>query len=288
MNIKEKEGYTHEAYSDESSYHHQKYAAICLFSVESSFSNEINTKINQILTESNVKELKWIKINGAKGRFCANKVIDYLFKIYTHSKFRIDILIWDMKERKERYSEGDILILKKMYYHLFKNVLKRRWPKDAKWILFPDEQGAIDWEESKRILDHTASRTNIKKIGSKLLFELKEDFQVVKIKEVPSHKFPLCQIADLFGGMGAFSYNNQQISKSHPGQKTLTGQNVEFTNAQKEKLVVLNYFKNKCKAKNIKLVFSPGLRTANPNDKINFWYFKYKAEKRGNRTLNRF
>ncbi|HDZ61440.1 MAG TPA: DUF3800 domain-containing protein [Candidatus Pacearchaeota archaeon] len=269
------ENATHEAYSDESHYNSPKYASIGIVSLEKKISNKLKNKIQQILNESKVKEIKWKNIRSARERLCAQKIIDYLFEIIPYEEFRIDIIIWDVKERKTRFLEDDILILKKKYYHLFKNVFKKRWSNNIKWELFPDEHGALDWEESKRILDNEASTIKIKQKDGEIIFDLIKHFHIVQIKEVNSQNTPLCQIADLFAGMGAYSYLKKNLFNLSPKQRDLSGNKISLSGGDKEKINVLRYFKIRCEEKNLSIHLKKGLTTLNPSDKINFWFFKF-------------
>ena len=40
-----------------------------------------------------------------------------------------------------------------MYYHLFRWVLKKAWPSELDWHLFPDTQDSIEWDTMQDVLD---------------------------------------------------------------------------------------------------------------------------------------
>ena len=150
--MKKEKLHTHEAYSDESSHNQGFYGAISLISLEKELSKEMNNKIKSILETSNVAELKWNKIRSAKHRYCAFKVIDYLFSVPWTNRFRIDVVIWNIQERKRKYSQDDIASLKRMYHHIFKNIVQR-WPNESSWKFFPDRHTEIDWKKTEEILN---------------------------------------------------------------------------------------------------------------------------------------
>ncbi len=284
---KENEGVTHLAYSDESNYNNPNYAAICLITLKKEDFEKINSDLSEILKSSNIAEFKWKNIGKARERFCAEKIISYV--IENRDKLRIDVLIWDVKERKEKYPEKDMVILKKMYYQLYKNVLKNRWPAEAKWFLYPDEHSAMNWNETKEILDNSSIKMKIiRKGGEELNVLLIKDFHVLGIKEVNSHNSTLCQVADLFSGMSACSYIEYNLINLSEDQHKLTENNHALSNSEKEKIKVMNNFRRKCREKEFNISFSNGFRTIDPSCPINFWYFKYIDHKTNNQSLKKW
>ena len=97
-----------------------------------------------------------------------------------------------------------------MYYHLFKNVLQRRWPAGSVWKLCPDENSALDWITAQDVLDATGLELRVEGDlfdGGTFRVRLARDFGIQKICEMCSADTPLCQLADLFAGLGAYSHS---------------------------------------------------------------------------------
>ncbi len=249
--------YTHEAYSDESNYNFQDYMSVCMISFEKSLTLKLNEQINNILKESNVQEFTWKKLNSAKNRFCAIKLLKLIINYCKNEMVRIDVLICPIKNRKKLFRDNEVNLLKKMYYQLFINVLMKRWAIDTKWVLFPDEQGAIDWYEMRQILNHTIK--NIKSITPSC-----------------STITPICQIADLFGGMAVFSYQNPQKLFLDIEQKTLFNIESGLSNSDIERVEVCKLFKSLCNRNGLNIILDKGYKTIDPNEKINFWFFEVK------------
>ena len=281
--------HTHVAYSDESYYHGGEYSSICMISMKFNDAIQLEKEIKKILDSSGLNELKWSKLGSARERFCVIKVLDAIFPFLKNKSLRIDTVIWNNYDRKKQIAENNNIILSKMYFHLFKNVLTKRWSADAEWIIFPDQQGVIDWEELKKILDNVSSKIFTKKrAGGGILFEIKKDFSISDIEEIDSKETPLCQIADFFSGLAAFFHLECSTCNLSPGQKTLDNSNFNFSNRQKERMEILKYIKNKFSGNSFEITFDPikGMYTKNPNGQINFWQFKMNISKYNNQSLS--
>mgnify|MGYP001568944883 CR=1 FL=1 len=280
--------YAHVAYSDEAYYHGGEYSSICMVSMKYNIAIALEESMKKILKDSGLKELKWSKLGSARERFCALKLIDLIYPLIKQKSIRIDTLIWNNYERKDQRAENNNIILSKMYYHLFKNVLTRRWPSDVEWIIFPDEQGVIDWEELKKILDNVSSKIFIKKKeDGGHIFEIKRDFNLPEIEQVDSKEAPLCQIADFFSGLAAFFHLECSTCNLSIEQQTLNKKEFNFSNKQKERMEVLRYIKDKFSGSSFEITFDPikGMYTKNPNGQINFWQFKMNVSRYKNKSI---
>lgn len=249
---------THIAFSDESNYNNPLYASISIISIEKSLVDKLNKDLLLILQDSNIKEFSWKWLRSGKQRHCAIKLINNLFKVIKEGKFRIDTLIWSVEERKKKFPENDVLMLKKMYHHLFKNVLMLRWPPNTNWGLFPDRHSAINWKKQEEILGYCMSEREF------------------LIHEIPSLENPLGQIADLFAGMGAFSYTHRNKLLLNKKQTKLFGGKNNLSNSEKEKIELCNHLKKLCNLQDQEILYSKGFETKDPSFFINFWFFKFK------------
>lgn len=283
--------HTHVAYSDEAYHHGGKYSSICMLSLAVDTALELEAKMRSLLTESGLNEFKWSKLGSARERLAAIKIIDLVFPYLKNKSLRIDTVIWDSYKRKEQIPEDNITILGKMYFHLFKNVFSMRWPKEAEWAVFPDQQGAIDWIELEKILGNVSSRVFIrKKEDGNHSFEIKRSFSVNGIEQVDSKKSPLCQIADFFSGLSAFYSLDCPNCNLSVSQSTLDNTKAKLSNKQKERIEVLRHIKEKFKGSSFEVTFdsSQGIYTKNPNGQINFWQFETNLSKYKNASLNKW
>lgn len=61
--------------------------------------------------------------------------------------------MWDITDsRHDIQGRDDIANLGRMYHHLFVDILRNRWPDDARWMVHPDENSALDWYETHRLV----------------------------------------------------------------------------------------------------------------------------------------
>ncbi|MBC7249932.1 MAG: DUF3800 domain-containing protein, partial [Anaerolineae bacterium] len=144
---------THVAYSDESFYNRGRYRSIAMVTLEADSSEPFSRSVRRLLDESEVKEFKWQKLRQARERFAAQKLVDFVIEKALLGILRVDVLTWDTEDSRHKIQgRDDIANLQRMYYHLFKDALKR-WPGDSTWRLYPDENSALDWETVRDYLD---------------------------------------------------------------------------------------------------------------------------------------
>lgn len=288
--MKEENKPTHVAYSDEAYYLNSGYGSISMISLKVEDLDNLNQKIKNCLESSGVKEFKWESTGSAKYRFCAKKMIDIVFEFAKQKKIRIDTIIWNSNKRKEFLPEGDLVILGKMYYHLYKNVLTKRWPK-SNWKLYPDKQTAIDWNEISKILKNVSSELIIKNdSGGKLQISEKSRYQIIELSEIDSKESCLCQITDLFSGLAAYYHLESHNCNLSPYQNLLDRSNRNASNKDLERYGIIEHLKQKSKKSSMEIIFDSlkGLRTHNPNNSINFWQFEIKQGRHNNQKLSKF
>jgi len=199
---------THIGFSDESNWSKGRYRSIGL--VTCSLSNLIafENEFQQLLRDSNISELQWKKLNCADKRKAAKKVCEFVLDKTRMRSMRVDVMIWDIEDSRHNIvGRDDIANLQRMYYHLFRHVMKARWPSDAVWCFQPDKHTAIDWMTMQACLDNSAVSIDLAphaKGGFRL--QLRREFRIEEINAVTSSDHPpLLQIADLFAGIAVFS-----------------------------------------------------------------------------------
>jgi len=275
------------AYSDESYQTGSRYRSIAVITLDATNDNAITLSFSEILQDSGIREFKWERLRQARERFAALKMLDKTIQLSTQGSLRVDVLVWDIRDYRHQVpGRDDVANLQRMYYHLFKNVLQRRWPAGSTWRLCPDENTALDWATVHDYLD--TAGVEIKVNGNLFLggfrLRLERDFRVLQISEVCSAETPLCQLADLFAGLGAFSYLAYDRYESwlsvQSGQMRLElgldNSNPELGKSDRERFVIMKHLDDECKKRKMRVGIrsSRGFKTYDPRLPINFWLYE--------------
>ena len=275
---------SHSSFSDES-YLGSRFRSISLLSMEKNNEDSISDQIASILSQSDVSEFKWHKLGGAKYRFAAKMLIDYVIKMCLEKHLRIDVLIWDIEDSRHKISKrNDQANLQRMYYHLFNCTLKKRWPSDSTWELFPDEQSAIDWSTMGDVLFHSGRDFRLdRNLFSQEQFGylLFHDYKIRKIIEMKSHDCPLVQVADLFAGIGAYSHDSFQKYQEWKRRTSpqislgLFKKQTDISKTDCERCTVIDYLNTGCKKHKLSIALESkkGFVSHKPNLPINFWLY---------------
>jgi hypothetical protein len=159
-------------------------------------------------------------------------------------------------------------------------------------MLHPDEHSSMRWDTLAEILTYKSysisyNPRDLFTSAPKYAMSLKREFGIHAIKQVHSHQEPLCQIADLFAGIGAYSYSNferylQWTTQSEP-QLTFAfykPPELKLSNSERERFVVLKKLSEACKNQSlgVSLISSGGLRTYKPSYPINFWKYEPQSD----------
>ncbi len=169
----------------------------------------VKDELQQLLKESDVSEFKWERLSSARERFAALKLVEFAIGKASTDSLRIDVLTWDAEDSRHKVRRrDDVANLERMYYHLFKYVLRERWPDGSIWELRPDENTALKWNSVQDFLEYASSKTEMRRdlfTKGKFILRLKKEFRIEKITPSKSHKEPLIQLADLFAGLSVYS-----------------------------------------------------------------------------------
>jgi len=173
-----------------------------------------------------------------------------------------------------------------MYYHLLKNVLRVRWPDYSEWHIYPDENTSLNWNEVEDFLDRasmTAELVNNLLTKGTFNVRLRTEFRIREINPVQSHLEPLVQLADLFAGLAAYSYDKFEIYSKWKTQTSCQAElfvdekspRVAFSCSDRERCQILSDFDAACKNRKlgVSLETHRGLRTFEPRNPINFWLY---------------
>jgi hypothetical protein len=277
---------SHVAYADESYYTDERFRSVAVVTLESSNKEAFFKIFRALLDNSGIDEFKWNKLRQARERFAAIKLIDEVIRLAAIQQLRVDVLIWDTYDsRHQVQGRDDIANLQRMYYHLFKNVLLRRWPSKSTWNLFPGENSALDWTIVQDYLDTAGVSIEMASLFDPKPFSIRlsRDFQIVQIEEVSSILEPVCQVADMFAGIGAFSHT--AYSKYRQWIDSINGQLqlgidsykiLSLSNRERERFGIMKYLDDKCKTCrfHVSLKMAKGFKTFDPKFPINFWPYQ--------------
>ncbi len=271
---------SHLAFSDDSSHQDGRYNSLSLVSLKKNEQKDLNSELECILSDSGISsEFKWSKVNDAKYRLAAKKLVDFVFK-QANNSLRIDTIIWDLSDYRHEGVVGrdDNENLVRMYYHLTSTTLSKRWPiKNTQWTWKPDVQSSVDWSTLQDCIK------NKKHNCTQDLFEDNPEFAEVNLENIEpsdSKNHPLIQLADLFAGMGAYSYGHfekyQSWKEQNETQTSMFNDNNEdFSNSEEERFKVMKDFNNKCKDNKLQIAFESkeGFYSHDPSKFINFWLY---------------
>jgi len=284
---------SHIAFADETNHNVGQYRSIALITLRMDDVEILSNNLQQILIKSNIDEFKWVDLRSARHRFAAQKIIDFSIQIAINNLARIDTLIWDTEDSRHKIQgRDDIANLERMYYHLFKNVMHRRWPHESAWVLCPDINSAIEWKELFHFLKLADIGETIKNCsGWQGLLKSVNELGIIQIEPNDSKDQPLIQLADFFAGLAVYSrgkYDCFEKWKNHGTIQTKLFEDkpvqpIKISKADKDRCSILNYFDNNCKRKalGVSLKTNKGLRSFDPSKLINFWWYmpQHEADK---------
>lgn len=194
---------THIAFADESNIN-GRFRAVTAIGLQMRDSSLVEGGLRRALEAAGVtSEFKWEKVRDAKYREAAIRLIDVVFEHF--DRLRVDALVWDTDDDRHAVpGRDDIANLALMYRTLFKKVARR----DGLWVLRPDEQTCLNWRYVNHLITTSMMYSNTvdrSLISYAELARVVQDVGIHRIVECRSHRFPLVQVADLFGGVAWWS-----------------------------------------------------------------------------------
>ena len=285
--MSDRKNVSHVGFGDESHWNMGRFRSLGLVTTLIDSLSTQDADFRRLLDESGVSEFRWKKLGGARERFAAEKICKFAVDEVCTAHLRIDVMVWDTEDTRHKLAKrDDIANLERMYYHLFRNVLRIRWPDNAVWRLHPHQHTAMDWETVQGCLDNVGTRIEIENSlfsSGKYRIRLRREFGIEEIRPVSSYEHPLLQIADLFAGMAVFSREKyseyaQWCSITSPQLNLLYEANATSTasGCSRERFKILAEFDRMCKQRKlgVSLKTNRGLRTHKPENPINFWWYE--------------
>jgi hypothetical protein len=278
---------THVGFADESNWNTGRFRSLGMVTLSLSHLESIEGEVRRLLNESGVQEFKWRNLRGARERFAAEKLCAFAVDKASAGQLRVDVLVWDIEDSRHKIPKrDDTANLRRMYYHLFRSVLRKRWPDNAIWRLHPDEHTAMDWETLQDFLERKSVSIETNRslfADNRFPFRLRRKFGIEEIRPVSSGGHPLLQIADLFAGLAVFSrdkyHEYNEWLQNNSGQRSLFDEANASSNpsrSSQERFTVLKQFDEACKRRSlgVSLKSSHGLRTPDPQNPSNFWMYE--------------
>jgi hypothetical protein len=269
-------------YSDESHYNVGRYRSVALVSILETHSEKCDLQLRKILEINNVSEFAWKDLRSANVRKVAIEWLPIVFDLACQRNLRVDVLCWDTHDRRHNVpGRDDIKNLHRMYYHLLRNVLTKRWPNEFDWIICPDEQSALRWGSLRAFLEYSREgRTGSKNIFTGLSYT--DEFHGLRFEPQRSHEKPLVQVADLFAGVMIFSCEHFErfLCAIHQRQSRMfDSPPVKLTVGDRERCQVLDHLDRLCKKHSfgVSLRTKKRLQTFDPDDparSFNFWWYE--------------
>lgn len=278
---------THVGFSDESHWNVGRFRSLGLVTTSIGCLGAFEGELRRLLNESNVQEFSWQALDSARERFGAEKMCKFAVDKARSGEIRVDVLVWDIEDSRHKIQDrDDVANLERMYYHLFRNVLRARWPDNAVWRLHPDGHTAMDWDTVQDCLEYKATALEVdRSLFSKgqTRISLRQEFGLEEVRPVSSKDHPLLQLADLFAGMAVFS--RKKFAEYESWLPTADGQaplleDVDppstSSHRSQERFRVLRSFDRLCKQRKlaVSLKSCRGLYTFNPDNPLNFWLYQ--------------
>jgi hypothetical protein len=196
---------SHVAFSDDSKHEQGRFSSLSLVSLEMTMGKTLRSELAKLLTVSGFgSEFKWAEFSDARHRFAADKMLNFTLGNMQH--LSVDVIIWDNHDSRNAVTgRDDVENLVRMYYHLVATTLSKRWPVgSAMWRWLPDEQSSVDWSK----LQGYIRAKKHPQIAD--LFGQSPEFEKVNVSVTPakSNRHVFIQLADLFAGLGAYSWGN--------------------------------------------------------------------------------
>ena len=282
---------THYAFSDETHHNVGRYRGVGMVSLPASNHARFEAELTKLFSDSKLQEFKWTDLSSAQHRFAALQMIDWAFpKLLTHS-IRIDVLTWDTHDSRHQIcGRDDTANLARMYYHLFKNVLRDKWPDDSRWMLLPDENSAIEWDAMNSFLGRAAVRVDRQRELSeqhRWQSRIVTEFSIQRISPCRSHEHVLIQLADLTVGLAVYSRTHylryERWRENQHGQGRLgfmQETEIPLSRSDRERCLVLCELDVRCKKAQlgVSLKSFKGLRSPKAISALNFWWYEPQVE----------
>jgi hypothetical protein len=270
------------AFSDECNWNKGRFKSLAMVSANESEAGVFSSRLKNEIDRACFTELHYSDIGTHRPKLeLAKKFIDLALLAADTGKLRLDIIGWDIRDtRHDRPGRDDSANLKRMHYHLFKNVVGK-WGSQNRWTIYPDRHESIDWEAQRCWLDCAVQKAE--RCRSVLEFDSGAVFDPAIVDSVDpkdSRDEPLVQMADLFAGLAVFSRERYPQYQSYQDQlaqqASLFGSaTVAASRRDVARFELLTFLNSECKARRlgVSLKTNGRLETLSPKKPLNFWWY---------------
>lgn len=230
-------------FSDESMHNQGRYRSISALIVPKAFAISYHSQLQILLSKYQVQtEFGWTSITGHSNHTkCGNALLQFVME----SEISVVTLIWDTQDSRTNIKgRDDERNFERMYYQLI-NYILNTFPNDN-FYWRPDEKNGVNWDKIEECLYSKHNRgASCEYVNGEIQIDFGEQLKDKRL--VSSKKCVFTQIADLFAGMAAFSYNKKEEYKSwleeQQGQQSLFDDSVSsLSNKLKYKMSFLHNF----------------------------------------------
>jgi len=274
------------AFSDESRHSEVRFRSIAALSLPAAFVTKVSDRIGALLGDHGVQEFKWSEFKNRQRGTAARALVDLVFDELLGLDTRFDVLVWDTEDARHQVNRrDDRKNFERMFFHLHRVLMQRR-EAGARWHLRPDERQDIDWETIRSCLESVGAwRRHFEHPLLRESFST-QFFNIRTLREVVSANTPLCQLADFFAGIAAWSRTNADKTlrwlRESTGQRHLFQQEppIPQSASDRARVPVLRHFYERCKRGHlgVSLASCGYLRTRDPSRPLNFWHYEPQHE----------
>jgi hypothetical protein len=278
-------------YSDESGIHgSERYQAIGAFSGGAEDLTELEKAIAEMQVKHGVSNVSYKNISDSYDvQNAMREIIKVCLGQCVSAQVRLDIIIWDMQDKRHKIiGRDDNENLKRMYYRLLAQIMYR-WRVPRLISFYPDEKISINWSDDIQKFITTARKiVDTQFHGITLGGNRREN----KIKftetseEVDDNDEPLVQAADLIAGLVRKSYEEgesfERWASSADGNQQSLGfeAQVEVSNAQRSRFELMKKLRTTAKSHSLGLRFRENQRLEtnkyHQSKPLNVWKFEHQ------------
>ena len=285
----------HFGFSDESTWNEKRYRSIGLLTLRAEHAGRISLAAEQALSASNMDALSWKDLRTKNTLRAGKSLLGLVARLAKGGWLRIDVLVWDTHDTRHRVlRRDDTENLARMYYHLMENTTRQRWPDSAHWVMNVDSRADIDWTVLQDCLNGKSRWEKANMRVQQSHFDLSNISTRQGIQVVQDDGHVLIQIADLFAGLAAFSWNQREAHShwlSENGSQRMFGElrtnrHISSSSSYKHQIALEFHKLNSLEGLNVSHNPNAGFKTFNPSNRINFWHYspQHQSDKAPTKT----
>ena len=288
---------THFGFADETNWNEGDFRAVACVSFHSRNYETVVSQIREVWPQQCTRNtVKWSRLRSPNTRESAIAVLNAVVSLALQNMLRINVLIWYSKDWRNSIEHGEKrdeeTNLQFMYRFLLRDLIHRCWgtpgemfgdSRSVSWDLSLDRQKGVTFNILERDLYFYKST-----LKRNLRVNVDEAASLEKGEEVNKDELDasilLTQVADIFAGMSAYSHNEfagfLEWEKQEAGQLSLFSENETGLGSPapqgKYRFPLIYDFSKLCSdyGMRVSLRNSQGLKTRDPNSRINFWVYE--------------